>query len=737
MDKVGEIMRKITRVIACLILCLSFVLPMAVMAADIEQAKTISTSHVLDDLNSLPAEEFDITQYPHDATGKIKPSTIYFVESGFTLLPEYEDLYGLYVYVYNPTAAPIQLEGNTIQLATAFSGDTAIAYDSFEMRLVSVSDSALFYKFKVLDRAVNDKTFYERQIGKEKRIYECSGITLNYITEGKKELKECAFRYEYTGYAKGLSHTGNDSDTLKCVGASGTESIELTVKDTSWLAEGYSSLGEGHYAQLHSVWFTVPKRYIDAYGSLQKVKAQWIEQRTRPIVIIDTGVENGIVKSAAEFSALNNNTRWAFFTGAKRSTLDYASGYYTYQGGMTGSGWLYAGDTKRVGYSTLNTGAFFYAADEYNELAYKGNSLVGLYEPAVFYNFPFIVFERQMTKDGKKSDDINDFVIQGSELKSAISSFGTRDVYWSGVGTLSVNYFGGDGIFDGRMTFDNTTIGFGGLQVHEIDASDKITVTSDKHITYTWGDNFWQKLCGKDGIIQSTSYNIEGIVQVTSDSFYGSDKQISDRLFVAQHDLAELKADVQAAETNGDYVFLFRFCLTDFKADKMLNSDGEEISTIKLYKTVNSDAEKFILRRGVFDDTNNVYTVEQNVFLDFDIISLTFNNNGVQTVIPVVMDPVDIYPDINMEQVYDDNKDPPKDDGINWFLIILVLIVAVLILIFLMPILWPLISAALPVIGFVLKWALKAVIWVIAFPFNVIGSLIKKARSSEDDNNYY
>ena len=62
-----------------------------------------------------------------------------------------------------------------------------------------------------------------------------------------------------------------------------------------------------------------------------------------------------------------------------------------------------------------------------------------------------------------------------------------------------------------------------------------------------------------------------------------------------------------------------------------------------------------------FTDTDtNAYLCQMWVQLDFDIIDLTFTKNGVETVIPVIMSPMDIVPDLN----------PPvstiKDGGLKW-----------------------------------------------------------------------
>ena len=62
----------------------------------------------------------------------------------------------------------------------------------------------------------------------------------------------------------------------------------------------------------------------------------------------------------------------------------------------------------------------------------------------------------------------------------------------------------------------------------------------------------------------------------------------------------------------------------------------------------------------------------QNVFLDFDIISLTYERDGEYTVIPAVSDPIDIFADVTP---------PPdfKEDGLAWWQIALIVLGVILV----------------------------------------------------------
>ena len=102
------------------------------------------------------------------------------------------------------------------------------------------------------------------------------------------------------------------------------------------------------------------------------------------------------------------------------------------------------------------------------------------------------------------------------------------------------------------------------------------------------------------------------------------------------------------------------------------------------------------------DYGKDTYIITESVFLNFDIIELTFNKEGVYTVIPVVNSPIDIYNDITI----------PDNSGLEWWQILLAIICLILVL-------W-----LLSVTG-ILPLVIKLIIWIILLPFKLIKALIK------------
>lgn len=93
-----------------------------------------------------------------------------------------------------------------------------------------------------------------------------------------------------------------------------------------------------------------------------------------------------------------------------------------------------------------------------------------------------------------------------------------------------------------------------------------------------------------------------------------SNKQISETFLVNENDVEEFKSYVREQDLLNKTVYLFRF-----------------------------DVDTYISHELLFDDISVCgYVAQEPVYLDFDIISLTYEKAGVQTVLPVVSNPIDI-----------------------------------------------------------------------------------------------
>ena len=131
---------------------------------------------VTDDLTSSSAggKTFDLKDYPYDESKQAQ--VINFVEYCYSYKANMRNNYGLYVYIYNPQGLNISTtsKSNNIQMATRYDEEgNPSDYAKFDLRFLSKSEESnyknLFYKFKVVDKAIDGKTFAQRVNSNERR----------------------------------------------------------------------------------------------------------------------------------------------------------------------------------------------------------------------------------------------------------------------------------------------------------------------------------------------------------------------------------------------------------------------------------------------------------------------------------------------------------------------------------------------------------------------------------------
>ncbi len=225
------------------------------------------------------------------------------------------------------------------------------------------------------------------------------------------------------------------------------------------------------------------------------------------------------------------------------------------------------------------------------------------------------------------------------------------------------------------------------------------------------------------GYTIDTEYDsINAIETVEEADLQGTDEEIAARLYIAVADVNKLKTDFAKAKVLGERVILLRYGNSTYfsapTAQAYVRSSSVEEPDWTLVKDVHKQMYKFLDYGGV---GYSAYIAQTTVYLNFDIISLTFRANNVETVIPVVMSPSNAFSGITspLEESYGTGSGCAKLTGT--ILLIILIVLAVLII---GPVLWPIIS---PVLGMILK----GVVWVITAPFKLIGKLFKKKPKKE------
>lgn len=128
------------------------------------------------------------------------------------------------------------------------------------------------------------------------------------------------------------------------------------------------------------------------------------------------------------------------------------------------------------------------------------------------------------------------------------------------------------------------------------------------------------------------------IEELSAEKFNDSDA--ADKLLIDQSQISQVQQDVKEADANGQTTFIYRFAYSPYLTGEFPSIIGNDPGG---------------------------YSATQAVFLDFDIIHLTFEKEGEQTIIPVVSNPTDIINDIEEPPVSSFDKWEDLADGFREF----------------------------------------------------------------------
>ena len=238
----------------------------------------------------------------------------------------------------------------------------------------------------------------------------------------------------------------------------------------------------------------------------------------------------------------------------------------------------------------------------------------------------------------------------------------------------------------------------------EITASDSFKLTS-----VITSQNLWQKLWGTSTSYTNT-YNISAIQKVTKSDLDNAlnEREFCKNYFVAESDYEEISNYIKTATAKNETVYLFRYYQSEYFAVELSQGVWK---TGWHFETV-GDMNRPTYGTYFSSENTNAYLMQMWVQLDFDIIDLTFTKDGVDTIIPVIMSPMDIAADAT----------PPLEtmkDGPNWLAIILGVILLIIIVILLFKFMPGVLTAIC-----------KGIIWIISLPFRLLGALFKAIGDS-------
>lgn len=635
--------------------------------------------NVLDDLRS--DESFSLYKYPYYDSANPEMYLINVVEFCYSYKESMQDDYGLYLYVYNPNGQKIVTDSalNKVSIAVDHEYDETekvlkpTNYEKFRLQCCSVSETSgyerLFYKFKVIDP---EKKIL-KNLNSSGRRYDLAEFEL--LTSGKNtataypvtgtfalgvDRKDSYGTLIFTGYAKGYGPNEDAESSLK-VSYSKLETISLDLRHTFWRSET-SSLGKHHQNQVDTVYFSVPNEYFEKYGTLQRIKAEWYEYKTKDIIVTSNNDFYDTSKQYIGQTCTGQEEEWGYGLvddpqWGRMVLFDPECADPELYGYGSSWGWNPPSEfSKKWTYCTSTAPSLYYLflCDD-----------ISSYDPS----------KPLESMGGIKGTDLYKRMLEVSQQLGG-EKIEAKD------GRLISAIFEDD--IDESRKIDNERGKIQkGYSYYDFDASLDITSWT------SWADtnpSFWVKWRDYgffnalfDDVPSESGKVVAPIVDLKDSDFSGTATEISRNLMVNQSDVSALQSFYNS-EKEDNHVIAFRFAVSDYYSSPCSIVDFDGI-------------DSFI------DD--EAYRSKESVFFDFDVIQLTFSDDGELTVIPVVASPIDIVNDITP---------PPDVEDKNWLKIFFALLALIVLLVIFMPILPTLVSG---------------IVQVLCLPFKLLSALFK------------
>lgn len=652
-----------------------------------------SRTDVMTDLNSatLNGVKFDVKDYPTKAGAPIKP--IQFVEFGYSFNPLNRGQYSLFIYLYNPGLWNISTGNlqNRIQMGSLYGPQgTPGLYTKFPVKFLSRSGGdieGLFYKFQIVFSAAERESLLNR-LNTFSRRYDFSGIELVIGKAHNATDFHIGWSITATGFAKGFGSNPNAQSTLETA-VVGLQTVSLEVKNTFWRSRT-SSRGFGFQNQIDSVYFSVPNELLERYGRLQKIMAEWWEYKTQPIIVTkDRDIYNKLSPKIGQYVNKDKSLKYGLYEG------------YSERGG---------GSEPRQWYAN-----WFW--NEINESRPEQVGASPMPNQAFYLYYMFFVNNIEHYDPNGINTPIG--AIGGKDLADYIYNYNKS--FAKGTLPIKDGQISAD-LFTDTIDSNRAAKGFSrGYNLFETDYGDTFDFfsymdTNSKSVDYRYRQyNFWTALFGGGKIPAVVTddtgrQNVLPIYQLTDADFVGADIDIGNNLLVREQDVQSLKTYYNQAKVKNETTFLFRFAQTDYYTNWVAVVDDS--------KNHNTWYDALFGWLGDFHPNyitdDKAYFAQETVFLDFDVIQLTFKGDVGQYVIPVVSNPIDIVNDITPPLL------PPRDPTVKSWWWLLWLILGLIALFFILAILAPF----FPLISLIFTTLLN----ILLFPFRVLRDVIKNRR---------
>lgn len=574
---------------------------------------------ILEDLYGSKDEqgnEFDLSNYPVDKKGELQFYT--FLEYGYSYYENVQENFALYLYLYNPQQLNFStyLDSNVVRMGTSFKKNSEgefVASDFEDFNIVCVSKTTgdyanLFYKFKVLDpskKLLATAQKYESENGC--RRYDIAGV---YLKTDKSDVTldtNIGRSFKCSGYMATYGENANNPSTFVC-NVDVLETLDLKVYQTSYLT-GVSSAGAYHHNNVSSVYFAIPQRVFDKYGSLWEIYAQWYECKTAPILVTSnqTLYQKALVNNHYSLSASASDGD--FYDKDVDYIFQYgAFPYYLSDGNGTIDSCTYEWAYNRRSYSK-NTG---YQSTKTRTVTTN------------CYFLPFVFYSPSYTDSGA-FNVINKQTVAGDVTSSLIRDYiqnyaSSNYVPWHTSRNLPSELFVNE--VDSTRSAKGIQVGLNKIRTNLQDSFDLKSYNSN----HTW----WDKLSEygwsypKDEALDESHTNVSPFEEVKKASL--SSSSIASDLLINENDVTSFKSFCNESYGKNEVPYLFRFAVSDYTSRPITSCTTS----------------------GSNDDS---YLAQETVFFDFNIITMTFKGEEDYYTLAVMHTPVDVISGIKAPDV--------------------------------------------------------------------------------------
>ena len=474
-----------------------------------------------------------------------------------------------------------------------------------------VSSNGAIYKFSLINNCyclVNNYRYYNLS---EIEIYIDNNI----------DVLELGTQFIFSGR---MPKTINDVNTLSC-STSDYDVLYLDLKDSYYR---FDFVGSFETAQINSVYFSIPNYFLEKYGDIYSIDAEWYEYRSNPIVVSNNLEFVEYIENNDYFNIDIPNSKYGFGvrTGERYTPFLSHKLYLTY----------YYDFTFNLPYKQINKGGG------------KGNDYYFEIDSSAIY--PKINGINWLFYSQNANDE--NYYLSSRTLKEYIDTYNKGDKF-----TYAPNKYCSELLFD-KYVDDNRILGYNN---ETITNSNYLLVDSP---TSDYGDKEFVDYCNKVYKEKYPAIVIDEIIKKIERKDIDVDKNdLPNNLYISKN-----PADIES---------FYDFC------DSALKEDSTPY-LFRFAKTNYMSAPLDLFVDGILQKNPAGFICRETMFLGFDIIKVDFKSQAVGLSLPnvtsisVAQKPVDIISPFQPPPNY------PEEElsGFNWkklvFWVVLILVSVVL-----------------------------------------------------------